>query len=1112
MFKKKLMFTAICVSLIFSADYAEAGKKKKKKRDKKQTVAVTVKKVDKITLEKKVVKTDGNWHSYLGNESRSAISTKGVVTNATPSWTFSMLPPVPGFKPVFQKDLSVKTLGQQNGIPHYASRFDFASPVVIDSNKVYFGTSTEERLYCLDIKQGKVLWTHRTEGSIRLSPTIVKNKIYFGSDDGFVYCLDKNSGKKLWKFAAGKTDRHIIANNRLASQNPVRTSITFYNEALHFTAGAFPNGGGVFLYSLNAETGKENWKTELFSSASGYILAKNGKLYVPTGRAAPTEYDAKTGESITLKKICSRMDGGGSDFVGELYDMIVFGPNERGALTIRVDEKSSTQKFYDRRAIKNIKGNLTMLDGTRLIADEKQFYLLNSGTITAMPNGSLIESLKQSAAEYNQRKGSSGNALIGGKGMWQGDRGIAQQIAGYKTWTAKVPDAVSMIIAGNKIYAGGKNNVYVVNMQDGTVTNMKIEGTAWEIAAGGNSLFVSTDAGKIYCFAADSANAQIASQTKKSIAVSADMKKYAKDAVSFTDVNKGYCVILGAKNGTLGYALSSLTEMQIVYFVKTEETAKKIIGKYINTGLYGKKVTVRVIEDDNIPYIKYFANLIVSEKGMTEDIPFKASEVRKILQPNGGALVLAGKSANYANSWKSSIPTIKKNASYAVAIRGDLEKAGNWTHMWADPQNTSTSGDDLVKGEKYDTQWFGFPYPSGSSTGWHYLSLGALYNKGVLLCLYTDSMIAVDAWNGTVLWERDIIGSVRLSPMREGGHSCMDDNYYYLTFDDECQVIDLKDGKTVKKLKLPNSGDWGYIASYKNYLFGTSQESKATNKVDPSNSPKGFWSGLEGSFVTSEYLTMKKKGDYSDVWSYNKPGHSIVNSTITIADDKIFFAETKLPTGSHTLAEIKKKGVKIVAIKLSDKSKIWEKDLTIKMQSILYMAYRNKHLYVSASSSSSTGNKKRKIAYHFQKIDASNGEMVWDKENLAFGPGFSHNENVVNSVYLDDYIWCIPPSSKSFKISTKDGTSTELKIKGRSKGCSMVTASNHIGVYRSNGIGATFFDENTGGFVSQVSRPTCYLGIIPAGGLVLMPDGSLGCVCGFPYQGTTVLAPKEDAE
>jgi hypothetical protein len=71
----------------------------------------------------------------------------------------------------------------------------------------------------------------------------------------------------------------------------------------------------------------------------------------------------------------------------------------------------------------------------------------------------------------------------------------------------------------------------------------------------------------------------------------------------------------------------------------------------------------------------------------------------------------------------------------------------------------------------------------------------------------------------------------------------------------------------------------------------------------------------------------------------------------------------------------------------------------------------------------------------------------------------------------------------------------------------MVTASKHISVFRSNGIGYTDFDTETKGLISQVSRPTCFMGIIPAGGVLMMPEGSFGCVCGFPYQGTTVLAP-----
>jgi len=1083
---------------------ADKPKKERKKRSKAGKPPANVPKIDSITLEGlPVEKAGGDWLCYMGNESRSGVSLQGVTTGAAPSWTFSMSPPVPGFKPVFGD-----VMGQQKGNPEFCSRFDFASAMVISGEKAYFGASTEESLYCVNVSDGKIQWVHRSEGAVRLSPTILGDKIYFGSDDGKVYCLDKNTGKELWTFSASPTDRRIVANGRLAAQCPVRTSITAYKGRVHFAAGLFPNSGGVHLYGVDAETGKQNWKTSLLTSAQGYVLAEEGKLFVPTGRTSPTEYDAATGESLTLTKVVPRMDGGGSAFVRSIYDMLVFGPTEKGALRIRVTQDPKAQSFEKFRPIT---GAMTVLEGVRLMVDDKRFYLLDEGTITAMPNGSLIESLKQSAADFKNRKGSNPSFPISGKGSYGvGDKIIQAQIQTYKTWEAKVPDAVNMIIAGNKMYAGAKDKVYVIDLKDGAVTSRVVEGTAWELSAGANSLFVSTDVGKIYRFGDAADNLQITTQTKSPIPVSPKMETYAKDAAEKADTAKGYCVVLGGVDGSLGYALSRLTEMQIVYFMKDAESAAAMKKIFVNTGLYGKNVTVRLIEGDTIPYINYFANLIVSEKGFTHDeIGFSAKEVYKILQPNGGAIVLGGAAAGLAGAWKRDIPELTPQGAYAVATRGDLPLAGNWTHMWANPQNTSASGDDLVKGHEFNMQWFGYPYPNGRTTGWHFLSLASLYNKGVLLVIYTDYMVAVDAWNGTILWEKDIQGAVRYSPTRESGNCCMDDMYFYVTIDRECRVVDLKNGKDVKTITLPNPGDWGFIASYKKYLIGSSQDPKASNKVAKAPTERMFWYTTEGTFVTSDSLTIKNKEDFSDVWTYSNPGHSIVNSTITVAEDKIFFVETALKTGAHTLPTVKKNSPKLVAINIKDKSPVWgKKDVTIAMQNLLFLGYSDNHLYLTGNTIASKG--KSRSSYHYQKIDAKNGALVWSNDKAAFGgKGYSHNFIIVNPVILKDYIWCIPPSGPNTKISTQDGTSTQLKVKGRGKGCSMVSASNHLALYRSNSIGYTDFNDGTTGFASQVNRPACFMGLIPAGGMLLMPEGSLGCVCGFPYQGSVVLTPKE---
>jgi outer membrane protein assembly factor BamB len=74
----------------------------------------------------------------------------------------------------------------------------------------------------------------------------------------------------------------------------------------------------------------------------------------------------------------------------------------------------------------------------------------------------------------------------------------------------------------------------------------------------------------------------------------------------------------------------------------------------------------------------------------------------------------------------------------------------------------------------------------------------------------------------------------------------------------------------------------------------------------------------------------------------------------------------------------------------------------------------------------------------------------------------------------------------------------------RSYGCGILAAGRNLLVFRSATLG--YFDfasqdkvHNFGGM-----RPGCWINAIPAGGLVLVPDGSAGCVCS--YQNRTWLA------
>jgi len=77
----------------------------------------------------------------------------------------------------------------------------------------------------------------------------------------------------------------------------------------------------------------------------------------------------------------------------------------------------------------------------------------------------------------------------------------------------------------------------------------------------------------------------------------------------------------------------------------------------------------------------------------------------------------------------------------------------------------------------------------------------------------------------------------------------------------------------------------------------------------------------------------------------------------------------------------------------------------------------------------------------------------------------------------------------------------------RSYGCGILAGSRHTMVFRSATLG--YFDldrqqktENFGGI-----RPGCWINAIPAGGLVLVPDASAGCVCSYLNQSWFALEP-----
>src|SRR5262249_50009830 len=132
--------------------------------------------------------------------------------------------------------------------------FDCAFHIVGVGDRVYFGSSSEDTLFCLDANTGKTLWQFHAGGPIRLAPTISDERALFGSDDGHVYCLKAKDGALIWKKHVAPETRLIPGNERLIDAWPVRTDVLVEEGKAYTCAGVFPSQG-VYQVALDLRNG-----------------------------------------------------------------------------------------------------------------------------------------------------------------------------------------------------------------------------------------------------------------------------------------------------------------------------------------------------------------------------------------------------------------------------------------------------------------------------------------------------------------------------------------------------------------------------------------------------------------------------------------------------------------------------------------------------------------------------------------------------------------------------------------------------------------------------------------------------------------------------------------
>jgi len=536
------------------------------------------------------------------------------------------------------------------------------------------------------------------------------------------------------------------------------------------------------------------------------------------------------------------------------------------------------------------------------------------------------------------------------------------------------------------------------------------------------------------------------------------------------------------------------------------------VAEYVDAG---ERVVVLSGSTNPLPFPSGSMNVVTSYaflKSGKLDTP--AEEVRRLLRPCGGTLVLArpGQEAGHVEKWwgrpagKGSLE--RSGPGTWVYRRGPLPGAGEWTHALAGPGNTACSGDRLVTGP-LEVQWFGPPGPARMPDR-HHRNVPPLYKDGRLFVAGDGIVWAADAYNGCLLWQADIPGAIRLGAFLDSSHTVVDEKYLYVAVGDQCLRFDVATGKQASPLRLPAraggaSREWGHLAWEGGMLYGSARTAKSAYTEQSRKIDAILWN-LGMKLVWSDCVFGINRSSGSEAWTYRSGW--IANTTITAGGDRVYFVEYKGSAKadgpmSLPLKQVLKAGPpSLVALDGKTGRVLYRKPIEIAgIEELVYLSFHDGKLLLSGSIANG-----KKMAYAFQALDAATGKALWNDAHPTDLPARGeHGEQNRHPTIVGGtaYIW-----PHAYELQT--GKRVEgWKMDRRGHGCGGVAASLSAVFWR--GHNPWMHDLGAGGKprrLTTVTRPGCWINIIPAGGLVLIPEASSGCTCAYTLQTSMALAPR----
>ena len=1086
---------------------------------------------------------------YLGNNGRSGYTNADVPTSPELKWTLT------------ERHAPRHAWREPNREEQYID-FDYATQVATDGELVIFGSSVDHTVRAVDSDSGNTQWSFYTEGPIRFAPVIDGERVFVASDDGHLYCLDAGSGKELWRHRGGPSDGKLVGNDQMISHWPARSGVLIEGDKLYFTAGMWSRDG-VFIYCLNKSDGNVIWRNDTSGfhfttlphasgfggvAPQGYLALNRNRLYVPTGRGAPACFDAKTGDFLFYENGHGyKPHQPGGSRVMAWKDWVIFKRRSQHVEeSVRYDARLSAGGAASGLYALNFRTGdpaWSLTDRNVVVAHNRHMILGGAGPIIKVNIDDVLKGYEQFwkdgehlGADPNivdqrldyTRTGTGGKLIP--KPAWMTP-------LPYSEWQADVGRVFVMLQAGKTILTGGPDKVSAIDVNSGEVLwQHDVEGDARGICAVNDLILVSTVAGKIYCFGKPPGikGKKIAAKPARFPSTGPAVTKLAKEILDESDIRSGYALVLGAGDGQLLLELSRQSDLMVYCLEPEQEKVLKMQAMLDDAGLLGDRVAMHRGGFENLPYNPYVANLIIwGEPLGSRPSALSAKELHRVLRPYGGtAIQLTGnESEPMIQQWitggdipKTEVTSSESSNKLGVIIRrGPLEGAGQWTHPYADVGRTSSSEDTLAK-LPLGMLWWGGPGPSRVVSR-HWRAPIPLFAGGVLYIQGQHDVIAVDAYNGREMWNRHLQGIGRFPANKRGGNIVADDESVFCVLGSKCMRLSAKTGETLQEYEFPIGSShqaaiealkdndprktnetrivWEYLGLSGSHLIGTlSYEELESNSNPDAHAPH-----------QAKFVFVFDKAGGKLLWQ--KELDDAVSSMAIVADtDHLYLLDR---TDERVYQKLRRRGskefsCKLKAISLATGEVRWtnpEIDITRKaliVKGDVIVAYPNPT--EDEPVDSDTG-----VAVY----SAADGEMLWEEKETPLMADERRGHLNRYTFVVGDTLFL--PEARDLRTGEKimqrqnplTGDETAFELCGKNF-CGSVAASREMLAFRSASVGFQEVNKDSGAFWFPEIRPSCWISVVPAGGLVLAPEGYSTCICPYNYKTSLALVPVERYE